>query len=188
MTTTDTRIRAFWQWFECHLPEFRKLSKPDEAFWDIALEQIKKVDERLWIELSATDDAVREFIVTASGHVEAFPIVDALVNLAPKIDHWDFKALKPPMGFGFTTRYEGTLFDPRQIWFLPLESSSRPQDFGMRVGIQGLNFMSKTDAHNAILVNPGYGPRRAVSRDRYPIHGGFRSAGRSSFAWLHRVA
>ena len=107
MKETEDRIRAFWQWFVDHQPEFRRLSKPDEPFWDVELEQIKQVDGRLWIELSASDAAIREFIVTAEGHVEAFPIVEALVNLAPKIEHWDFKALKPPMGFEFTTQHKG---------------------------------------------------------------------------------
>jgi len=164
MAATEDRIQTFWQWFADHQPEFRRLSKPDEPFWDIALEQIKKVDGRLWIELSAPDDATREFIVTAEGHVEAFPLVEGLVDLAPKIEGWDFKALKPPMGFAFTTRYEGRLFDPRHIWFLPLESSSRPQDFEMRVGIEGLESMDETSAHNAVLIilDTGLGERSAA--------------------------
>jgi hypothetical protein len=150
--TTNIRIRAFWQWFADHLREFNSLSKPDEPFWDLALEQLKKLDERLWFELSASGDVIREFIVTTEGHVETFPVAVALVNQAPAIEGWVFVALKPPMGFTFTTRYEGILFEPGRMWFLPLESSSRPQDFGMRVGIQGLESMDETAAHNAVLV------------------------------------
>ena len=65
--------------------------------------------------------------------------MEELVDLAPKIEGWVFVALKPPMGLTFTMRYEGTLFEPGRMWFLPLESSSRPQDFSIRVGIQGLD-------------------------------------------------
>jgi hypothetical protein len=145
-------IRDFWQWFADHLSEFNSLSNPDEPFWDIALDQLKKVDKRLWMELSAAGDMVREFIVTAEGHVESFPVVEMLVSLAPDIEGWAFVALKPPMGFAFSTRYEGTLFEPSRMWFLPLESASHPQDFGMRVGIEGLGSIEERVAHNAVLV------------------------------------
>lgn len=152
MAIAKNQIRSFWQWFVDHRFEFNVLSKPDEPFWDLALEQIKCVDDRLWFELSSTDNGVREFVVTAEGHVEAFPVAEMLVNLAPEIEGWVFVALKPPMGFEFTTHYEGALFEPRLMWFLPLEDSSRPQDFGMRIGIKGLESMGKTKAHNAVLV------------------------------------
>jgi len=152
MTTTNIHIRAFWEWFVDHQSQFKTLSSPDEPFWDLAVEQLKKVDCRLWIELSHSSDAPREFIVTDEGHIEAFPVAEALVDQAPDVEGWAFIALKSPMGFDFTTRCEDTLFEPRLMWFLPLESSSRPQDLGIRVGIQGLDSMNKTNASNAVLV------------------------------------
>lgn len=152
VATANNQIRSFWQWFADHRSEFNVLSKPDEPFWDLALQQLKRVDERFWFELSSTNNGVREFVVRAEGHVEAFPTAEMLVKLAPEIEGWVFVALKPPMGFEFTTHYEGRLFEPRLMWFLPLEDSSRPQDFGMRVGIQGLESMDKMKAHNAVLV------------------------------------
>jgi hypothetical protein len=169
VATANIKIRAFWKWFTDHESEFRSLSKPDEPFWDLALEKIKTVDERLWFELSAAGSTVREFVVTAEGHVEAFPVVEELVDLAPKIVGWVFVALKPPLGFTFTTRYEGTLFEPSHMWFLPLESPSRPQDFSIRVGIQGLDSMDKTTAHNALLVilDTGLGERAAALDIQY---------------------
>lgn len=169
MATADIPIEAFWTWFTDHQAEFRSLSKPEEPFWDIALARMKTVNERLWFELSAPGSAVREFVVTAEGNVETFPIVEKLVDLAPEVDGWVFVALKPPMGFEFTTRYEGTLFEPRHMWFLPLESPSRPQDLGIRVGIQGLNSMEKTDAHNAlqVILDTGLGERSAALDVQY---------------------
>jgi len=152
VSTAKNQIRSFWRWFADHRSEFNVLSNPDEPFWDLALQQIKRIDERLWFELSSTDNGVREFVVTAEGHVEAFPVAEILVNLAPELEGWVFVALKPPMGFEFTTHYEGALFEPRLMWFLPLEDSSRPHDLGMRVGIQGLESMDKSKAHNAVLV------------------------------------
>src|SRR5260370_34746724 len=51
MADETHRIGEFWAWFATHKLEFSRLSV-DEPFWDIALEQIKKVDELLWFELS----------------------------------------------------------------------------------------------------------------------------------------
>ena len=163
METANIQIQAFWEWFADHHSEFNSLSNPDDQFWDLAVEQIKKVDSRLWIELSEAGKTVREFIVTAEGHAEAFPVAEKLVSLAPGVEGWVFVALKPPMGFTFTTRYEGTLFEPRQMWFLPLESPSKPQDLGLRVGIQGLESIDEKVACNAVLVilDTGLGERSA---------------------------
>src|SRR5215469_13672049 len=80
-------------------------------FWvateGLAVEQLKKVDEHFWFELSSDRHPAREFIVTAEGHVNSFPIAEELVRLAPKTEGWTFIALKPAQGFQFTTNYEG---------------------------------------------------------------------------------
>ncbi len=41
------------------------MSNADDPFWDVALRELKKVDERLWMEVSDPCSAQREFIVTA---------------------------------------------------------------------------------------------------------------------------
>jgi hypothetical protein len=163
MADEKRRIEEFWAWFATHKLEFSMLTL-DQPFWDVALEQIKKVDEHLWFELSRDSHPAREFIVTAGGHVSSFPIAEALVGFAPNIEEWDFIALKPPQGFQFTTNYEGTRFDPRHMWFLPLESKSRPDDLGIRIAVPGLDRMDKRTAHNAVLVilDTGLGERSAA--------------------------
>ena len=163
MADEKHRIEKFWAWFATHKLEFSR-SVLDEPFWDIALEQIKKVDEHLWFELSRDSHPAREFIVTAEGHVSSFPIAEKLVRLAPNLEGWAFIALKPPQGFQFTTTYEGTRFDPREMWFLPLESKSHPRDLGVRIAVPGLDCMDKTTAQSAVLVilDTGLGERSAA--------------------------
>ncbi len=99
-------------------------------------------------EASVAEDVFtgRVLIVTAEGHVSSFPIAEKLVRLAPNVEGWAFIALKPPQGFQFTTTYEGTQFDPREMWFLPLESKSHPCDLGVRIAVPGLDCMDKTTA------------------------------------------
>jgi hypothetical protein len=56
------------------------------------------------------------------------------------------------MGFDFKTTYEGISFDPRSMWFLPLESSSCPQDLGLRIAVPNFAPAIKRQAQNAVLV------------------------------------
>jgi hypothetical protein len=163
MADEKHRIEEFWAWFSTHKLEFSRLAL-DEPFWDIALEQIKKVDKHLWFELSRDSHPAREFIVTAEGHVSSFPVAEKMVRLAPNIEGWAIIALKPAQGFQFTTTYEGTRFDPREMWFLPLESKSHPRDLCVRIAVPGLDCMDKTTAHSAVLVilDTGLGERSAA--------------------------
>jgi hypothetical protein len=146
------RIEEFWVWFVAHQMEFSSLSSQDEPFWDQALEQLKSVDEHLWFELSRHRHPARELIMTVEGHVDSFPTVERLVRFAPEIEGWSFVALKPAHGFDFITTYEGTDFDPRRMWFLPLERTSHPNVFGIRVAVPGFDRTDPKNAHTAVLV------------------------------------
>jgi len=164
MVVEKSRIDDFWAWFAANIQEFSRLETPDDPFWYLALEHLKKVDEHFSFELSRDRHPVREFIVTAEGHANSFPMAEEFVLLSPNIEGWAFMALKPPQGFQFVTTYEGTLFDPRQMWFLPLQSESRPEDLGLRIAVSGLEGMDKRRAHNAVLVilDTGIGERSAA--------------------------
>lgn len=156
--------KTFWDWFLAHASELAGLSKQDEPLWDLTLEQLQRVDPRLWFELSETGTLPREFVITAEGDIDAFPIVEALFNRAPSIDGWVFVALKAAMGFDFKTVYEGVHLDPRRMWFLPLESPSRPNDLGLRIGVPDLGGIDPAAAKSALLMilDTGLGERSAA--------------------------
>jgi hypothetical protein len=125
---------------------------------------LKRVDRRLWFEVSEPDGGDREFIITAEGHTDAFPLVDTIVARAPRLAGWRFVALKPPMGFDFVTTYEAIRFDPRSMWFLPLQISSRPHDFGIRVGVPNFSDAIERQASNAVevILDTALGERAAA--------------------------
>ena len=113
---------------------------------------MRRLDEHLCFELSEQDGDARGFIITAQGHEETFSAVDYIVARAPKVRGWQFVALKPPMGFGFVTTYEGVAFDPCAMWFLPLDSSSHPHDLGLRIGVPNYTGAIRRQADNAVPV------------------------------------
>jgi len=147
-----TSIKEFWSWFVAHRIDVDVLTDSDSPFWDVVLDELKKIDEHLWFEMSRPNGNDREFIVTAEGHKELFPVVDQMVSLAPHIEGWQFFALIPSRGFDFEMTYEGLTFAPCSMWFLPLESRSRPQEFGIRVGIPNYNTAIERQAKHAVLI------------------------------------
>jgi hypothetical protein len=164
MSNSSKSIDNFWRWFAAHKNDFDVLVESSDPFWDEALRHLQQLDSRLWFELSQPDGNDREFIFTAEGHKDAFPLVDAIIAHAPNISGWQFFALKPPMGFDFVTAYEGIRFDPRSMWFLPLEIPSRPNDFGMLVGVPNFSSEIERQANNAIevILDTALGEREAA--------------------------
>jgi hypothetical protein len=67
MVDEKDRIEQFWTWFARHKVKFAKLANTDESSWDLALEQLKRVDEHFCFDLSRDRHPAREFIVPAQG-------------------------------------------------------------------------------------------------------------------------
>jgi hypothetical protein len=128
----------FWAWFVANQAKLWAMADGGDPFWDVALGRLRLVHEGLSFEVSDPRDRRRDFVVTARGDARLFPVVDALVAAAPALRRWTFTALKPAKGFGFTHHYEGVVYDPRTMWFLPLERAERPRDLGLRVAVPSL--------------------------------------------------
>ena len=160
----EARIAEFWAWFVQHASDLAR-ARPDESpVLEELLQSLQGIDSGLFYEI-CTDSSPHELIVTAEGRRELFPLVEAVVAAAPRLDGWICIALKPAMGFGFQTSYEGTSFDPRSMWFLPLESSSNPMASGLRVGVSGFDHVEERITKNAVLVilDTALGERSAAS-------------------------
>lgn len=69
--------------------------------------------------MSKPHNGVNEFVVTAAGKKELFPVVDEMISLAPKLDAWEFTALKSASGLGFHTQYGDVTLKADERWFFP---------------------------------------------------------------------
>ena len=157
-------VTRFWSWFVAHREGFDALTDPESGFWDEALGELQEINDSLYFELSAPVSGVREFVVTADGDETLFATVDAMIAKAPPTTGWKFKALKPAMGFGFKSTYEGIDFDPAEMWFLPLDSAEQPEGLGLRIGFVGLDSMDYDQASSAVVMvlDSGLGERAAA--------------------------
>ena len=63
-----------------------------------------------------------------------------------------------------TVAYEGIRFEPRAMWFLPLESSSSPDDLGLRVGVPNFthDIERQTMSAVAVILETAMGERAAA--------------------------
>lgn len=160
-------IRDFWQWFASHQVALEKMQDTASPFWDEVLARLQRVDSGLWFEVSGPVNNVREFVITAGGNETLFTLVDTLVAHAPQIHGWQPVALKPPQGFEFRTVYENVAYDPRHVWFMPLQSKNKPTFLGVRVAIPNLPAKAAGSPDNALaavlmILDTGLGERSAA--------------------------
>lgn len=129
----------FWKWFKKNNERFLILNNEDvtkdvkEQLLDEFLEELHRYCEHLYFEMGGTQDAAMELIITADGNVDYFDKVDELINCAPAIDKWAYTAFMQPQDLDYTSNFEDVQLKPLEIWFLPLESKSKPKSLGFRV-------------------------------------------------------
>ena len=151
--STEEAVASWWQWFTTIQPLIHSLDSTDHPLWDEVVERLKTIHDSLWFEISNENDhGTREFVFTAEGDIDAFPFADHLISTAPTLAGWKFASLKPAMGFEFQTYYEGIDFDPREMWFLPLENDSAPDSLGIQVGVKGYDSKHEREMQNAVMV------------------------------------
>lgn len=165
MLVDAAAIARFWTWFRANHARLKAMSDADHPFWDTVLAQLQLVHRGLRFEMSDPVRGRREFVITAEGNSKLFPLVDAMVAAAPSMETWTVVALKPAMGFHFTHRYEGVLYDPRTMWFLPLATQGNPDALGLRIGIPSLRELDQDAAEFAvtIILETGLGERERAA-------------------------
>lgn len=161
----ELAVSRFWTWFRANEAKLWAMPNGGDPFWDIALRQLQLVDKGLRFEMSDPRGGQRDFVITAEGNRRLFPLVDSLVAAAPALRRWTFTPLKPAMGFDFTHHYEDVLYDPKAMWFQPLEWAERPQDLGLRIGVPSLRELDQDAAEFAVTVilETGLGERERAA-------------------------
>lgn len=71
-------------------------------------------------------------MVTA-GDEDLYAEAERFVDLAPEISGWDVYSVDQYQEKGTVIFHEGLELDSEEIWFLPLENTSLPKSFGVRI-------------------------------------------------------
>jgi len=138
----------FWNWFEYNCSEYTHLSDIDktqkESLLDEFLMHLHKYCDHLYFQIGdSIDSNNRELIITAEGNIKYFENVEKLIRCSPKVKNWEIIPFKPPRGNDFITEYDGSLFDPKKMKFIPLQSARHPNMLGIKVLID--NFTSDSE-------------------------------------------
>ena len=100
---TDSRPRPdatgyaeFWEWFRSNEERLYHFESDQETVLGELDKRLKRVHDDLCFEFSPLrDDGTREFVVSAGGIAESFPVVAAIVSAAPELPRWRWVRLRP---------------------------------------------------------------------------------------------
>jgi hypothetical protein len=145
-------IRAFWDWFVRNEARMRWIESGHDPRFDELLAKLREYCPRLCIEVGGAPEGPVELIIGTEGRSEFFPYVRRLVAAAPPIGGWRVIAFKQKQGFDFVTTYEGLRIDPKECWFLPLESKRDPDWLALRIACPGFDPARNITFVSALLV------------------------------------
>jgi len=135
------KITNFWKWFEENNNAFLFTNEVDddvrEQLLNNLLIELHKYNDKLFFQIGGLPDKDQELIITAEGNVEQFEAVEKLIDSAPSIKHWVFIPFIQPTEDGNTINYEGIEITRGELWFMPLQSQSQPNDIGIRICVPG---------------------------------------------------
>jgi len=128
--------QQFWNWFKQNEAQYFFLNQIDkddekERLLDDLLDHLHQYSIHLYFVVGGSPDGIQDLIITAEGNSDFFDQVDHLVNNAPQLDHWNIVAFKPVQE-DFKISYEGLELDPKNMFFIPLESD-KSNRIGLRI-------------------------------------------------------
>jgi len=90
-----TPEQNFWNWFQKNDTSLFNFEKDQEKTFDRLATEMKKVNPSLTFEFGPIQNGKREFVISADGIKDAFPSVESLYAIAPKLDHWIWIKFRP---------------------------------------------------------------------------------------------
>jgi hypothetical protein len=85
----------FWRWFRDNDARLFDFERDREKIFDDLGLALHRVHPDLTFEFGPDHDHKRDFVVSAGGIREAFPMVRTLVAAAPELDRWNIIAFRP---------------------------------------------------------------------------------------------
>lgn len=87
---------VFWEWFGAHEARLFVLDSEGDPLFCALAEALEAVHTDLCFELGAVAaDGCREFVISAGGNSQAFPVVERLLRMAPQLQRWRWVKFRP---------------------------------------------------------------------------------------------
>jgi hypothetical protein len=138
----------FWSWFKEHSKSYLSIDEIDEdakeQLLDDLLGHLHEYCDQLYFQVGGMPGEEQELIITAEGNTDFFEQVEILVNNAPDINNWAFTAFIQPQDDLNTTNFEDVELKPADMWFMPLDSASKPKSIGIKVCTPNYDLVSES--------------------------------------------
>ena len=149
----ETKEEKFWKWFEknqeTYYSEIENLEIREKIFNELS-KNLKKINEDLVFEFSPIhENNIREFTISAEGIKDLFPVVEKLIEKAPKLKNWKFNAFRQRIpGDEFEIQYGDLKIGYSDIYY---RSKNDKGKLGIELNIR--NFDGKTQTQNEIKIH-----------------------------------
>lgn len=141
----ETKEAAFWRWFQVNEGRLFAFEEDrDRIFGDLA-GALKKVHPNLTFEFSPVlPDGRREFVISAAGIKAAFPAVEALYSVAPKMEKWKFIKFRSRRFPLHDLEYSGRKIRAQDVHYVLFRDDS-PAKVGIMLFLDGYREEEKTN-------------------------------------------
>jgi hypothetical protein len=145
-----SKEQQFWDWFKQNETKYYFLNQIDdeeekEKHLDNFFDHLHEYCENLFFMVGGQPDEKQDLIITAEGNTNFFGQVEALVEQAPLLEHWNVIAFKPAQAdHKFKVKHEGIELDPQTLYFIPLNSKKSDQ-IGLRIYLDSYDSTRKQD-------------------------------------------
>lgn len=112
---TKHKEYKFWKWFSKNSKRIDNFEKDQEEIFDEIQNQLQKINPYLTFEISCEKNGKRDFIISADGILEAFPAVEKLYSMKPKLSEWNFIKFRPPRKIENSIRIGNKELCPKDI-------------------------------------------------------------------------
>ncbi len=148
----ESKEEKFWNWFEknqeTYYSEIENLEIREKIFNELS-KNLKKINEDLVFEFSPIhENKIREFTISAEGIKDLFPVVEKLIEKAPKLKNWKFNAFRQRIpGDEFEIQYGDLKIGYSDIYYRSEHDNGK---LGIELNIR--NFDGKGQTQNAIYI------------------------------------
>ncbi|RFS22702.1 hypothetical protein DVR12_12985 [Chitinophaga silvatica] len=117
-------IDKFWKWFESNEKELRNFQRNPDKYLGQVLDSAENIEGGLAIEFEPPANNTINVTISADGNRDLFPVVQKIVESAPKINGWTFVAFRQRIPIekvkGMNFEVKGTKLSPDNMKFYPI--------------------------------------------------------------------
>jgi hypothetical protein len=108
----QNKYQQFWNWFI-------DVDQQDPLSFGLneILKQLKKIDTRLFAQITPIRKNINELMFTTHGDPSLFPTVFELVDVSPQLNGWFFRALRPRSEGDISYKAKGQKIDSKELFF-----------------------------------------------------------------------